>query len=329
MSVDKKKRSILSDIKSIDPALAQLLSIPQEIVIIDNLRSLSFTIEEFERIILHCAMSSEILLRFLLVCNFVNINPSVGVTSHDCLGTLESLSTRKSLFEALKLPGVSQFLDVILVSNPTETQLDNLDFLAGVDVFTFYIMAKDTEDLELPGGVKYTSFKLLQNSKMDMGRFRYYISEVVYALRNLVRHKSVSNQLVSDDEIVRTMSVANTVATRKLPKLSGTKYEFATKLGDRVAQIQVRDKHIGIPINVTSETSGSVKIHVPEFFKGMWLLSSHVYIPGISSSMLKLDDRGRYTFSNYERNGRDEFIRVKFTIKSVWKPSSVFQIQSC
>lgn len=325
VDVDTKKKSILSDVKSIDSDLVNLISIPQDIVIIENLRALSFTIQEFERIIIHCGMSSEILLHFLLVCNFVNINSHMGVTSDDCLKTLESLSTRKILFGVLQLPGMSQFLDVLLVSNPTDTQLNNLDFLASMDVFTFFIMARDTEEIQLPDGIKYTSYKILTNSNLEMAKFRFFMSEVVFALRKLVIHKSESNQVISDDDLNRTIHIANNMAIRKLPKLAGTQYTFATKLSDRVAQIQVEDKQFAIPINVISGVSGSVNINVPDVFKVLWSLSSHIYIPGISSSILKFDDRGRYTFSNYKRNGRSEFIHVKFTIKNVWKPSSVFR----
>lgn len=322
---DKKKKSILSDIESIDSKLRSLITIPQDRVLIENFRAVSFTIEEFEKIIIYCDMSSELLLRFLLACNFVNINGKMGVHSGDCLKILGLISHRRDLLGVLKLPGLSVFLDVLLVSNPTGTQLDNLNFLAGMDAFTFYIMAKDTLVLDLPDGVKYTSYRILENSKMEMGKFRFYMSEVVYALRKLVTHKSRSNEIMSDDEINKTIRLANNMATRKLPKLAGTRYLFATKLADKIVQVQVGPKQIVLPVDVNLDESGNVGISVPDIYQGLWSLSSHVYIPGINSSVFKYDDRARYTFSDYERNGRKEFIHVKFMIKSMWKPSSVFR----
>lgn len=325
MGVDKKKKSILSDIESIDSKLRSLITIPQDRVLIEHFRAVSFTIEEFEKIIIYCDMSSELLLRFLLACNFVNINRKMGVYSSDCYRTLGMISHRKHIVEILKLPGSSVFLDVLLVTNPTDTQLDNLDFLAEMDAFTFYIMSRDTLVLELSDGVKYRSYRVLENSKMETGKFRFYMSEVVFALRKMVTHRSTLNEVSSDEEIMSTIRLANNMATRKLPKLAGTTYKPATKLADRVAQIQVRGKQLVIPMTVGSDESGNVEISVPDIYRGLWSLSSHVYIPGISSSVFKYDDRARYTFSDYERNGKKEFIHVKFMIKSLWKPSSVFR----
>lgn len=322
---DKKKKSILSDIESIDSKLRSLITIPQDRVLIENFRAVSFTIEEFEKIIIYCDMSSEILLRFLLACNFVNINGKMGVHSGDCLKTLGLISHRRHLLDILKLPGLSVFLDVLLVSNPVYTQLDNLNFLAGVDAFIFYIMAKDTLVLDLPDGVKYTSFRILENSKMEMGKFKFYMSEVVFALRKLVKCKSLSNEIVSNDEMMSTIHLANNMAIRKIPKLVGKRYQFATKLADKLVQVHVGGKQLALPVDVVYDDSGNVGLSVPDIYQGIWSLSSHVYIPGISSSVFKHDDRSRYTFSDYERNGTKEFIHVKFMINSIWKSSNVFK----
>lgn len=332
-------QTIRDDASNIFPGLGDMLFFSDGHVTINSMRKMRFEEDLFSDLVTMDFISPTIILRLLVVCNFFSNKKDAGISPRKCISTMKMISTRETLMNILEMPTMSSFIDMLLVSDLSDHQINNLEYLAKMDPFSFQVMTRSSERLVF-GNITMDISVIIKHAKMPRDVFRFLISNITKGLRNYISsnvtdiEKFTDVKTIPHDELhVKSESeIAKSTPYGRLNFISRQMIQLTEKthaitkefrpqvnMGGCVAEVVLGDLNFIIPIEINVSDGNKINVGIQELYKPLYDNSNKVYISKLSKShIVKRENRTRVSGSKFD-NGDDAYTRINIDIVPEWR----------
>lgn len=263
-------------------------------------------------------MNYLIMYKFIIVCKFISLLESykipIGVTIDDCEKNITAISERETLMSILQLPEMSSFIGMMLVSNLTNVQLDNMESLAMMDPFTFHILSIPTKEKTF-GSITMDISQIIDDAAME--EFKNTSSSISKGLREYVQREGSDMTNITHSKlrgIVRKIRDG----LEWTPGLNRKRFE--KNMGNTITQVYMGDVTFIIPIDVVVTDDGNVNLQTRStngtigIYQDIWKSSTSMIVSnmsygdiGISNSDINI----KIANSRIRVNGKFEPVSLK------------------
>lgn len=268
---------------------------------------LVFTLDQMNSIISYSKLHAEIFCNFISMAYLIKSQESLsGVTTADCVNTLKRISTRNYLMEILRCPSCKEAIAFILLTNPSDHVLNNLDHLARIDPYLFCMLLWAKEWL-IP-------FNEQKNIAIDTNplfkicelkpphKFQFVMGSISKALRTRIE-KNESSFLPSDEfnKVYNIVSKTALSMFKSGASTAGITIPIDTP-NQTYANVHIYEddgtRHQFILPCDLKEDNGTIQ--VPRRYQSIVDSSLMMYIPGISTSRVRERDTIRVSTYLYK-----------------------------
>lgn len=318
----KSIQDIIKDNASnISDTLGNILNFHDEYVTVEymgNNGGARFKQTVFSNVLSLDGMNSLIMYKFIIVCKFISVLESYkipfGVTIDDCEKNITAMSERETLMSILQLPEMSSFVGMILVSNLTSVQLDNMESLAMMDPFTFHILSIPSKEKKF-GSITMDISQIIDDAAME--EFKNTSSSISRGLREYVERGG-------SDMTNLTHSKLQGVVRRIRDDLEWTpglnRKKIEKNMGNTITQVDMGDVKFIIPIDVVAPDDGNVNIQTRSrngtigIYHHIWKSSTLMFVSNMSYSNIGISNSEiniKIANSRIRVNGKFEPVSLK------------------
>ena len=273
-----------------------------------NVDGLVFTLEQMKNIILYSKLHADLFCSFIIRTHVIKLKESLsGVTTADCINTLKRISTRSYLIQVLRCPSSAFVMNFLLLTNPKDHVLDNLDHLARIDPFLFSMLCWQ-ESTKTPfneeNNVDIVTQPLFQIVRQKPDKFQFIVGTVSKAIRSRIEK---TNSILPNKDFSKVYNLSSKVALSIIE--SG-----GSRAGITIPIDTPNQAHLAVEINEGGMTYEAVlpcnlkedgdTIQVPRRYRPTVEGSGDMYVTGVSSAGVRKGNKrpvATYLYQNDER----------------------------
>lgn len=290
-----------------------------------HLDGLKFTLDQMKNTILFSKLHGEMFCNFITMTSLIKSQESLsGVTTADCINTLKRISTRNYLAEILRCPSSTFTIIHILLTDPKDHVLDNLDHLARTDPLLFSMLT-EVKGSYIPineeKNITIETKPLFQLARLKPDKFQFIAGSVSKAIRKRMEN---TNSHLSFSEFKKVYNISSQAAQRVI-KSGGSRAEITIPIDTpNQAHICIEMNESGIthytilPCNLKGD-GDTIQMH--SRYRSTIEASASIYITGISLTGVTALAVPQRVMSYLYRNNNLVYTRSQI---SVWKETHHF-----
>ena len=272
-----------------------------------HLNGLVFTLDQMKNIILYSKLHSDIFCIFMTITYLIKSQESLsGVTTADCVNTLKRISTRNHLTEILRCRSSTFAISYILLTNPKDYVLDNLDHLARIDPYLFGMLDSVKGSMiplnEENSNITIKQTPLFKIAQKKPNKFQFIVGAVSKAITSRIER---NNSFLALNEFSRVYNVSSKIAVSIL-KSDGSRANITIPIdtpNQSYALVDVYEDGITYQLILPCNLKGNGDtVQMPSRYQSTVEASSSIYITGISWSSVEEADTHRVPTYLYQNN---------------------------
>lgn len=271
-----------------------------------HLDGLKFTLDQMKNTILYSKLHGDMFCNFITITSLIKSQESLsGVTTSDCVNTLKRMSTRNYLAEILRCPSSKFAMVHILLTDPKDYVLDNLDHLARIDPDLFCMLTQVKGSfipINEENNVTIEKKPLFQLAQQKPDKFQFITGSVSKAIR---RRMENNNSHLPFSELKKVYNISSQAAISVI-KSGGSRAEITIPIDTpNQAHICIEMNESGITHNTIlpcnlKEDGDSIQMH--SRYQSTIEASASIYITGISLTSVSELAAHRVTSYLYQNN---------------------------